>query len=568
MMAKKAKRFMTGVLILFALLMATEFVDIVVIKTIVVDTVQKSTGRDFAIEGKLHINFFPLGFSAEKVWLANPAWAQTKRLASIDKVQMDISAIPALFQRKIEVKRFKLLNPTFNFELNRQGNKSWEFGPETAPQWSAEKKQSNDYIFSIPEILVKNAKLNYRDIHTETQFDIRELHVDDPVLGAQRSLELDGRYNQRPFHFKTTFSIGLGTGSHLFPGIDEFQMKPFVLTVGHSALKGDMALVAGKSKPTLKGHMKAKLIDAADFLQFSANGKSTSVTKGEPFKDLNYIDANIAVEIQHLKWSALQLRQLKAQLGVANGQLMIKPMTAQVAQGQLQGSVLLNAFPAIPLSTVFIQLNKAKAAALLKDAGVKLGLEGGNMQANVQLKSRGQQFSDMQRNLQGNVLLSVDQAKVPNRMLKYAGNLLLELANQVNPFVKKDKFTILECAVVHFPISQGVMLNKHAIGVRTSKVDIRGGGRINLVNGELQLDVKPKPRGNFNLSLDSLAGLLRIGGTVSNPKLKLNPQGVLKEGANVGAAILTGGASLFVEDIAKIVVEDEQHENPCEWVKQ
>ncbi len=58
----------------------------------------------------------------------------------------------------------------------------------------------------------------------------------------------------------------------------------------------------------------------------------------------------------------------------------------------------------------------------------------------------------------------------------------------------------------------------------------------------------------------SLAGLVQVGGTLAEPRLELNPAGVLKQGASVTAAAATGGISTLVTRLYNEVTKDE---NPC-----
>ena len=51
-----------------------------------------------------------------------------------------------------------------------------------------------------------------------------------------------------------------------------------------------------------------------------------------------------------------------------------------------------------------------------------------------------------------------------------------------------------------------------------------------------------------------------MGGTLAEPKLELNPAGVLKQGASVTTAVATGGLSTLVTRLYNEVTKDE---NPC-----
>jgi len=53
---------------------------------------------------------------------------------------------------------------------------------------------------------------------------------------------------------------------------------------------------------------------------------------------------------------------------------------------------------------------------------------------------------------------------------------------------------------------------------------------------------------------------VQVRGTLAEPKLELNPAGLLKEGAKATAAVATLGLSTLASDLLQ---EDSRDENPC-----
>ena len=45
-----------------------------------------------------------------------------------------------------------------------------------------------------------------------------------------------------------------------------------------------------------------------------------------------------------------------------------------------------------------------------------------------------------------------------------------------------------------------------------------------------------------------LAGLVKVGGTLSNPKAAINQAGVVNSAVSIGLGFLTGGASILAEN--------------------
>ena len=55
-------------------------------------------------------------------------------------------------------------------------------------------------------------------------------------------------------------------------------------------------------------------------------------------------------------------------------------------------------------------------------------------------------------------------------------------------------------------------------------------------------------------NLGGLVKFVKLGGTLRNPKPEVDALGILQSGAAIGAAISTGGVSIFAEGLAKPVI--------------
>jgi hypothetical protein len=87
------------------------------------------------------------------------------------------------------------------------------------------------------------------------------------------------------------------------------------------------------------------------------------------------------------------------------------------------------------------------------------------------------------------------------------------------------------------------------IAVETTKMNIIGSGTVNLKTEELDLTVRPRPKEGLGVSLGGLASLVRVTGTLAEPRVGIDEMGVAKTGAAVGAALATGGLSLVAQGL-------------------
>ena len=98
------------------------------------------------------------------------------------------------------------------------------------------------------------------------------------------------------------------------------------------------------------------------------------------------------------------------------------------------------------------------------------------------------------------------------------------------------------------------------IAAQTGKMNLIGSGVINLKTEELEIQIHPKAREGLGIGAGTLAQLVRVGGTLAEPKPEPDPVGVLKTGASIGAAVFTSGLSLLAEGLFRHVTADK---SPC-----
>src|SRR5512135_449382 len=90
--------------------------------------VKAATGRELALGLEPKIVF-------DDVRFGNAPWAKEKELASVKHVEADVALLP-LLQRRFEVLRLTLVEPTIALETAADGKANWDFGagpPGAAP---------------------------------------------------------------------------------------------------------------------------------------------------------------------------------------------------------------------------------------------------------------------------------------------------------------------------------------------------------------------------------------------------------------------------------------------------
>jgi hypothetical protein len=131
--------------------------------------------------------------------------------------------------------------------------------------------------------------------------------------------------------------------------------------------------------------------------------------------------------------------------------------------------------------------------------------------------------------------------------LNDAGDFVVTLLDSMNPMRKKTSQTVLECAVAYLPINNGQINIVNSVGAETDRLNVVLAGSINLKTEGVNLTIDPQEKSGLTTGLD-LAGLVKMGGTLTNPKAGINQAGVVNSAVSIGLGFLTGGASILAEN--------------------
>jgi AsmA protein len=114
------------VLIVLALLIVPNFVDVQKYKPQIEQRVAEATGRPFNIGGELKLSLFPwAGLSFSDLHLGNPPDFAEKDFISVKSFDVKVKLFPLVF-KNVQVKRFVMEGPRIVFERAKDGRGSWE----------------------------------------------------------------------------------------------------------------------------------------------------------------------------------------------------------------------------------------------------------------------------------------------------------------------------------------------------------------------------------------------------------------------------------------------------------
>jgi uncharacterized protein involved in outer membrane biogenesis len=357
-----------------------------------------------------------------------------------------------------------------------------------------------------------------------------------------------------------------------------YRVEGLTAKIGGSDVSGQLAVTIAGERPRVSAELASTNLDLADLTGESQPAASTAKQSGGgvfpkdplPFDALRALDADIAFKADRVATPQMSAEQVDLGLKLDNGLLTVKPGAARVAGGAVDTDLVVDARSDTASLTVNLKANQIELGRLLQEAAGNDMVSGGRTDVAVDLTAQGNSVQTIAAGLNGKLLVVSGAGRIGNNLINLAGG---SLANQalgaLNPLAEKSDSTAMECAVLRFDIQNGVATSANGIAFETDKMAILGTGTINLGNEALNLLIESTAKeGVVGTAVStvtlgkgvSLAGLVQVGGTLSAPAVQLNPEGLLKEGASMTAAIATGGLS----ELAKgLLNETAGQQSPC-----
>ncbi|CAM3780648.1 AsmA family protein [Polynucleobacter arcticus] len=565
---------------------AASAVDPVKLTKLLATSVKVATGRDLKIVGPVNLSFFPrISVSAERLSLSNASWADAPEMLTLKRVELDIKFLP-LLSKQVEIASVKLAGLELFLQKNTASKVNWDMSSATSTAAgstsndSATTSSSVDGLISIENIAVLDAQIQYQDAFSSiSSYEIKRLALREGSGNTTISLDMKTQGQVLELSGKT------GSFSRLF---QQWDVSPSQFPLDLSlTLNGKLMLIKGeldkqpKASPTINLALTSKAFDWPSLGKSTTAPRSINTAKSESptvhpvskpqstylfsseaigFNALPQAKGKITVNIVELGLpNRKPIENLQATLQLDGNVIDIPQLTLQMGKGsadiQIHLSQLNSPSPVISVRGVTKDFTLENLSARV-DPSSKVS--GGDMKLAFNLNSSGGSLHQIAGNSSGKIQISVSQAKMGSNFLNDAGDFVITLLNSMNPLRKKSTETILECAVAYLPINQGQINIANTVGIETDRLNAVLAGSINLKTEAVNLTVNPQEKSGITTGLD-LAGLVKMGGTLMNPKAAVNQTGVVNSAVSIGLGFLTGGASILAENARSMTTKT----HPC-----
>ncbi|MCK5837016.1 MAG: AsmA family protein [Desulfobacula sp.] len=196
------------VLIIAAIIIIPQFIDVKKYKPVIEQKVAEATGRAFTLGNDIDLSIFPwVGVKLTDLHLGNPAGYKEKDMVSVKNFEVRLKVLP-LLSKRIEVKTFVLDSPRIYLEKLKSGDANWQgIGKQKEKKAHKEKKtekSSPGQGLPIESLLVENfsitnGQLIYIDKGADLKKEILDLNLNlkdislENPIGISFSARIDGK---------------------------------------------------------------------------------------------------------------------------------------------------------------------------------------------------------------------------------------------------------------------------------------------------------------------------------------------------------------------------------------
>lgn len=322
------------------------------------------------------------------------------------------------------------------------------------------------------------------------------------------------------------------------------------LDAAGNIITGKVTANLAQSKPFINADLNSNLINLQTLTAPVKTASAFSLISGAYAADfvpdtpldlraLNSVNGKAKIAVKELIVNPdISLQNIQLTAALSNGALNVSPLSLNAGGGTVSGSVSASAANNIrvDLSGQNIVLQNL-LKQLTAQGGNNLGFKsGGKTDLKINLSGQGQTLRRLVESLNGQVIAVVGESQIQTGSLKYlSGNFITQILNSLN--LKKPSGMDLQCAVVRADLSGGKVQLPKGIVFNAKQMVVVSDGTVNLVNDKINFTIHP-----FNSKItdsniaQAISSLLKVSGTVQNPKLTIDNASVVKNVIGVAAA--------------------------------
>ena len=336
-------------------------------------------------------------------------------------------------------------------------------------------------------------------------------------------------------------------------------------TLGDSRVTGEVTWAHGEQR-RLSGRLHAPLLDLTPWVaqDEQESPSPTPVTGRYVFDDtpvLALADLGLQIDgqlaIDEFRLNTARATQVEIGVSLAGRRLEVDPFALQgMAGGRLAGSFVLDGDSGVPELTVDVRGTDQTFAIGAYAGQDPATLPRGDLL--LELRGRGNTHRELAASLDGRLRMRFGAGELAPAAFGFLlSDFLTELIDTLNPFSERQNVTRLDCLVVGADATAGQVVVAPVV-VHAERLTVVSAGEIDLHTEKINFDFETRPRTGLGISASDLVKpFVRVGGTLAEPSMALDPAGTVVKG---GLAVATAGLSILANSLANRFLSSK---DPC-----
>jgi len=324
---------------------------------------------------------------------------------------------------------------------------------------------------------------------------------------------------------------------HLTHKGDTWQLQKMTGIVGDSDLSGDVKIDYGPKRPVLTADLVSKVLDFDDLgplvgVPPATEGKEAASAQQEktakqleaegalfpdiPLKmeKLRVMDMDVSLRAQKvIAENYLPVQSLDGHVQVENGRAVLKPFKLGVANGVVQGMMILDARGELPKVETDLALSNLDLKQFFKGSQY-FDTTDGKVHARVKIVGAGKSLADVMGTSEGEIRLGMQGGAMSWLLVELAG---LDIGQALILYVTEDERVPIRCGAGRIALNNGTAtLDRFIIDTTDSVLYFRGNTNLKTqdINIEIEADAK-------DFSLLDIDAPVDLKGKIRKPEISI-----------------------------------------------
>ncbi|MBK8160939.1 MAG: AsmA family protein [Rhodospirillaceae bacterium] len=324
---------------------------------------------------------------------------------------------------------------------------------------------------------------------------------------------------------------------HLTRKGEVWQFQKMAGIVGNSDLAGDVKIDYVPERPFLTAKLMSKSLDFDDLgpligLPPGTDGKESASAQQEqsaaqleaddelfphvPLKieKLRVMDMDVTLDAKTVRApNYLPIQSLNGRVKVANGRAVLNPLKMGVANGIVQGEMVLNARQEQPTVSADLALSNLDLGAFFKGSPY-FDTTDGKVHAQINLTGAGRSLAEVMGTGEGDIWLGMKGGSLSWLLVELAG---LDIGQALILYVTEDAKVPIRCGAGRIVLNKGdAAFDRFIVDTTDSVLYVRGHAnlRTQVIDMEIEADAK-------DFSLLDIDAPVALKGKIRNPDISI-----------------------------------------------